>query len=252
MPIMETKMKYLLILLTLTFSVNAYAGFWDFLKRKPKTNQTTIQQTVNGQALTVVLTGEEFVKVENVRSIEQTRTTCYENMAAPTPEGMDSHAQVAREFRLMAQEVNCGSGYADALIAVEARKSSQTKARWGVFKAIGTAAITGTVVDRLGGSIIDGGVKLGAAALSGAGSNTTINASDGSTITGALGEGNTYATTEQVSGILTNPANVDDISLGADPVVPVTDEATCLAAGGDPVIVDGVYIRCSDGSGGSL
>ena len=109
-------------------------------------------------------------------------------------------------------------------------------------------------------------------------SGTTINADNGATVNGAIGEGNTFNSEEVVApfgGVPLAEAPVEPVALGTtqadeeeDPlpeteggVLQVVDVFTCLEAGGDPVDTENnavgignpdLFDRCSDGSGGTI
>jgi len=98
----------------------------------------------------------------------------------------------------------------DVRIAEASASVQKTQAWTGLVK--GTLGVLGQTA--LGYKGIDTFGKLATSALEK--DSVNINADNGSTIQGAIGEGNTYSV-EQVSGILTEPAPVNPITLGGGP-----------------------------------
>lgn len=197
---------------------------------------TRIEQTLpSGDVITAVVSSKDFADAQKVASAELSRTECYKAMSAPLSSEV---AQVAREVRLAAGKgLDCGNSYNDALIAKEVQKTERTKTRWGTGKSIITGSILGGVaykgIDTLG-DVVKAGIEN-------AGSTNTVNVDNESTYQGAQGESATY--TEQVA--------VSEET--EEPEIEVTDEESCLAAGGEPVFDEnGQYERCSDGEGGDL
>lgn len=242
-------MKTALFIFTLLFTVSANAQFLGlFGKKKAEPEPETINQVVqNGTVLTVAVSSADFVTVDNVRSIEAARKACFESQKA-TP-GLSDTVGGMEQMRLALTAPDCGKGYADALIAVENRKLGQTQARWGGFydTAQTLAGIGGKAY--AAGKLIDGGVDVFNNAVSRAGAQVTVD--NGSTVTGAVGEGNTYTATEQVSGILTQPAPVSPIAFGSEAAnVACLDVRAVLAT--DPAGIDGNGdgLVCSDNAGG--
>lgn len=144
----------------------------------------------------------------------------------------------------------------DVAIVAEQQKSARTATRWGTAGNLLKTTITGATV--LGGMSL---VKdLGEAALNSSG--TTINADNGSTVTGAIGEGNTYST--EIGGIPLNSADVDDIALGSNEEVVEEEPEVCdirdfIPSADDPLVdvggaidENGDGLVCSDGMGGSV
>lgn len=276
--------QIIVFLLVALFATSAQAQWWKFGfgKKEEPTNETTINlTTATGQTVPVVLNGKEFTELTKNIEIESTRRTCFiQAFGGPMP--TDSHAQVAREFRLATQDVNCGTSLADSEIAKQERILGQTKVRWGAAKSIANVAIGGAVVDSLGGKLIDGAVAVTSTAINRAGNQTqtTINNDNGSSIEGAIGQGNTNnevvadngATIQgnvgegnifedNDEGIITNPADIEPIALGSGSEVdePITESnpLTCpdlrplLPSDPEGLDANGDGLVCSDGSGGA-
>jgi len=153
----------------------------------------------------------------SVEVTENSRGECFRvNGLIPS----DPMAQVAREVRLAAGKgIDCGTSGNDVEIAKSNDKVRIKESNNGLISDV--VAGVGRVV--LGKSAIDGAVSLGSAFIKGAGDTTTLNADNessiaftqkgteintdnGSTLNGAIGEGNTF--TESTEGLLTNPADI--------------------------------------------
>lgn len=254
-------MRHIITLVLLfSFTATAHAGWFSniFGGKKADTNETVLQQTTSsGETMTVVLTGEEFVKVDNVRSIEGARKSCFDSRKATS--GLSDVVGGMEQMRLALTAPDCGSGYADALIAVENRKLGQTKVRWGAFSDVTGGVLKTAAGVYLGGEAIDGAVSLGTAALSAAGSRTTITASGESNIslTGNVGEGNSFNN----EGIPVNPADLATLTTAneeADEMAEMPEiDGVCVdlrpVLDRDPEGLDanGDGFVCSDGEGGA-
>lgn len=134
---------------------------------------------------------------------------------------------------------------------VEIAKSNNRVESQRIWSGFGKSIISGTIA---GVAVVKAADVLGDALTK---DSVTVNADNGSTVEGAIGEGNTYTqTNEQVSGILTEPAPVNPITLDGSggeegdeptacvdirPVLPTDPEGT--DANGDGLV-------CSDGAGG--
>lgn len=250
-------MKHFVAIILLLFAFEASAQLWPFGKKEEPTNETINQVTSGDDTFSVVLTGSEFVELDKVRSSEATRATCFSSLK-PTV-GLPESAANLEQMRLLiaGERLDCGNGWADIEVAKENRKLGQTQARWGAGRDIGVALIGGATKGYLGGKAIDRGADF----LQGLSENagTRVEASDGGTIEvfGNLGEGNIFESnmTEQVSGILTNPADVNPINLaGETPVEEMAfncvDLRGLLPTDADGIDANGDGLVCSDGAGG--
>ena len=215
---------------------------------KSKTTKNNIE--VDGDIISVVMDSADFSDMKKTLAAEESRTKCFE--ANAVNEGSDIVAVASIVARAAGKGIDCGTNHNDTVIA-------------GINSKVEKHRIWGGVASGVLGNIplAAGAYVLGKALDK---DSTEINVDNGSTVTGAIGEGNTYRV-EQVSGILTEPAPVNPITLdGSEPgegeeSIPPVDFATCIAAGGDPVntdgnvmvsAADGIYSRCSDGAGGTL
>jgi len=93
---------------------------------------------------------------------------------------------------------------------------------------------------------IDTLASLGKAAINK--SSVEINADNGASVEGAIGEGNSYTTTE---GILTEPAEVNSLSLGVEPEDVVCEIRVALE-GEELIDANDDGLVCSDGEGGAF
>ena len=246
-----------ILLLSVTFSAHAQLK-WLFGKKKQATTNE-VEQVINltdGPALTVVLNGGEFVELDKVRSIEKSRTACFQG-AKPTV-GLSESAQNLEQMRLALTKPDCGKGYADALIAGEERKLGQTQARWGAVQGLGKAVVGG-IISGIG---IDRGADVAVAGLNALSNRppTTqveINPSDNSSvdILGNVGQDNTFTQANQeLGGIPLNPVDSDPIAFapgggGTDPGELPSLAELCIGEGFDFVVEEN---RCSDGQGGTV
>ena len=242
-------MKTALFIFTLLFTVSANAQFLGLFgkKKEPEKVETINQVVTPDSVLTVAVTSDDFVTIDTVRRIEASRAACFTSQRSTV--GLSDAVGSMEQMRLALTAQDCGKGYADALVAVENRKLGQTQARWGGFydtvqKGLGVAAKA-----YVGGKLVDGGTEIFNSAISRAGTQVTVD--NGATVTGAVGQGNTYTATEQVSGILTQPAPVAPIAFGTG-----EDGIACLdvraVLGTDPAGTDGNGdgLVCSDNAGG--
>jgi len=95
---------------------------------------------------------------------------------------------------------------------------------------------------------IDTLASLGKAAINK--SSVEINADNGATVEGAIGEGNTYTRNE---GILTEPAPVDSITLGVEPEDElVVCDVRATLPGEESIDENEDGLICSDGDGGAF
>ena len=208
-------MRYLLIISVL---------FLTACQNIPKPEQAVIEYDSNQNVIretSPVMSGKTYAELTiqraSVQSSENSRQECFKtNGLIPS----DPVAQVAREVRLAAGKgIDCGTSGNDVEIAKSNDKVRIKESNNGLISDV--VAGVGRVV--LGKSAIDGAVSLGSAFIKGAGDTTTLNADNessiaftqkgteintdnGSTLNGAIGEGNTY--TESTEGLLTNPADV--------------------------------------------
>lgn len=239
----------LLILISVALSLSACES----LKKKEGSSVSNeITQIVDGATITGVVTSADFKEIIISNKSEDSRAVCFRNNNSSD---LNSHAQIVREMAIfMGKGVDCGAGYHDVAVAEQDRKARQTEARFG--------SLDNAVNKITGNGLIGYGIGKAAdvadSMFKNAGGNTTTNTTNvdnGSSYQGAQGENASYTETGSTfDGVESvDIDNGDDPDLvGEEDPIEVTDEASCLLAGGTPVFVDGEYDRCSDGEGGDL
>lgn len=233
-------------ILLATFALIGLSACGTLSGGKGKTTQNTVE--VEGDVLSVVVASEDYTDMRKTLAAEKAREECFK--AGDLSGASDIVAVASIVAQAAGKSADCGVSHNDTVIAGINAKTEKHRIWGGVV-----SGVVGNV------PLVAGAALIGRALDK---KSTEINVDNGSTVTGAIGEGNTYQV-EQVSGILTEPAPVNPISLDGSPAeeeeIPPVDFATCLAAGGDPVNTDGnvmlsaddgIYSRCSDGAGGTL
>ena len=208
--------------------------------------------SASGDGIMVVMASEDYARLKAAEADAAAATAYYAAQAKRYESVTDPTAQLGmRAIDALDPTNKAPTNQNDVLIAEAEQQTARTGIRWS------------TADSMLGKGLIFGGIrearKLGEAAFNSAGdritTNTTNNADNGSTVKGAIGQGNSYAETEQVSGILTEPAPVNPITLSKDGTETV-DDFVCVdireLVDGDPAGTDGNGdgFVCSDGAGG--
>lgn len=222
-------MKYISILLTLMLGACA---------------TSPDVQTSSGDGIFIKMKSRDYVKMKQTEAAEMATAEYYKAQGKRYESAQDPTTQM---FMILADALKPQSrptNHNDAEIARHAAKA-QMQANW---LNLGSSVIKGA----LGYKGLDVVSELGAAALAARG--TTINADNNSTVTGAIGEGNTYTYTESRDGIPLEPAQVNPVTLsGANPELPPIEcfeLRDLLPIDPEGTDANGDGLVCSDGSGG--
>lgn len=132
---------------------------------------------------------------------------------------------------------------------VEIAKSNNRVESQRIWSGLGKSIISGTIA---GIAVVKAADVLGDALNKDA---VTINADNGSTVQGAIGEGNNFSQ-EQVGGILTETAEVNPISIDSDSQsqseLVCEDVRPVLQSDPQGIDLNQDGLVCSDGSGGAF
>jgi len=205
----------------------------------------------SGDTLAVKMTSKHYARMKQVEAEAMATAEYYKAQAQRYATVTDPTAQLGMRAIDALDQRNRAPTNSNDVEIVKSNNRVQSQQNWLSFgKSLVTTTVAGVAavkaVDVLGDALQRDSV--------------TINADNGSTVEGAIGEGNTYTqTNEQVSGILTEPAPINPITLGGPedeesdeggfecvdvrPLLPTDPEG--LDANGDGLV-------CSDGMGGAM
>jgi len=217
--------------------------------------QASIQYDSQGNVVsetTPKMSGKAYARMKSIQAAERANSAYYASQAAKYSRVTDGR-DIALIDAIAALSGNKGpTNFNDALIA----KSQASIEKHRTWAGLGKSVLNGSLV---GLGISKTADVIGSALAK---DSVSINADNGSTIEGAIGEGNTYTRTEQVSGILTETAPVNPITFGGPESEEEGEEPTEESSGEcvdlrpvlptDPEGIDANEddLVCSDGDGG--
>lgn len=210
--------------------------------------------TVSAQDDSKIVTAmksKDYMKMKQAQADALANAEYFKAMATKYSAVTDPTAQVAmRAIDALDPNNKAPTNSNDVRIA----ETNASVAKHGLW----SSAFTGTVKTIAGGVLgykgLDTLATLGTAAINKPA--VSINADNGSTVQGSIGEGNTFEYVEQTapySGIaVPDGIPFSEVQLVSVPEVSeelITDEATCLLEGGTFIAEE---TRCSDNNGGTL
>jgi len=233
-------MKQVIIALSILALLSGCAsGLFGGGKSESKTTRNTVE--VDGDILSVVVDSDDFVDMKKTLATESAREECFK--ANGTKDGSDIVAVASIVARAAGKGIDCGTSHNDTIIAGINAKVEKHRIWGGVVSGVtgniplaGAAYVLGKALDK---------------------DTTEINVDGGSTVSGAIGQGN--VATEQVSGILTEPAPVNPITLDGEsdeeeevacdvrPLIPIEEGSLQDQNGCFDINQDGLV--CSTGGG---
>ena len=185
------------------------------------------------------MSGKEYVKLQGIREAERSNQSYYAGQATMYGSGTLDGKDIALITMANALSGNKSpTNYNDVLVKESDNKLAGKEALIG----LGGKLIDGTVI----GAGLSAAKDIVTTAFDRGGTNTTINADNSSTVSGAIGQGNT--STEALAGIPVAETTVAPIALGS---ADASFEELCTAAGGE-VVGGEDGDRCSDGLGGEI
>jgi len=203
-------------------------------------------RTASGDGIFIKMKSRDYAKLKQTEAAEMANAEYFRSQAARFQSVSDPTTQM---FLIMADALKPSqrpTNHNDAEIARYNAKA-QMQANWlGLGESLFKGVLGYKGLETIG--------DLGAAALTSRG--TTINADNNSTVTGAIGEGNTYTFTESRDGIPLEPATINPITLDGPPnegapEVECVEVRPVLPTDPEGLDANGDGLVCSDGMGGA-
>lgn len=213
----------------------------------PGQSRTEFDSTGNVMVETSpIMTSKDYARMKSVQAAERSNQAFYAAESVKYSKLTDGRDVALVDAIGALSNKSRPTNYNDTLVADSAAKVEKHKAWVGFVKSV----VNGSVVGYGIGKVAD----LGKTAFDNAG--TKINVDNGSTATGAIGEGNTYSQTNELGGIPLEASTYPTVALGPEPEAGTTAPTTAVCdlreARIDELLIDinADGLVCSDGTGG--